>query len=255
MKVLILGGTGQARRLAEALNRLGVPLLYSIAGRLPVDDFPFPTRVGGFSGPERTSRQGLDALLRKHHITDVLDATHPFAARISETAATAAQAAGLPCWQLIRPYWQPHPDDQWHYLPDIEALGQALDAWQRPLITLGASGLPLVNRALPSQQMVIRSAQTLHVPPPHELVIARGPFNVSDELATLRRHGIDCVVTKDSGGHATSAKLHAARALKLPVLLLRRPALPVTSRQFDQPADLIRALCARPARACNEEKS
>ncbi|OIJ67802.1 cobalt-precorrin-6A reductase [Streptomyces mangrovisoli] len=223
--LLILGGTTEARELAAALvAHPGARVTTSLAGRVSRPGaLEGELRVGGFGGAE-----GLAAWLRAERVDVLVDATHPFAAAITANAARAAAATGLPLVVLRRPGWRPGLGDRWHSvssLPEAAALLPELGG--RVLLTTGRLGLAAFAH-LAGLHFVVRSVEPPEPPmPPHtEVLLARGPFTVADESALLRAHRIDVVVTKDSGGTATSAKLTAARELGVPVVLVRRPPLP-----------------------------
>ncbi len=223
--VLILGGTTEARRLAAALAaRPGTRVTTSLAGRVTRPGaLAGEVRVGGFGGPD-----GLAAWLRGERVDAVVDATHPFAATITANAATAAAAARVPLLVLRRPGWRPGPGDRWHPVPSLEAAAALLPGLgHRVFLTTGRLGLAAFA-GLAELSFVVRSVEPPGPPlPPHtDVLLARGPFTVADETALLREHRVDVLVTKDSGGAATSAKLTAARGLGLPVVVVRRPSLP-----------------------------
>ncbi|MFJ3230683.1 cobalt-precorrin-6A reductase [Streptomyces sp. NPDC086787] len=223
--VLILGGTAEARTLAAALAaRPVVRVTTSLAGRVArpgtVDG---NLRVGGFGGA-----QGLADWLREHRVDAVVDATHPFAESITANAATAAEATGIPLVVLRRPGWRPAPGDRWHPVPSLDAAAAALPGLgRRVFLTTGRLGLAAFAH-LTDLHFVVRSVDPPEPPmPPHtEVILARGPFTEDGELALLREHRVDVLVTKDSGGEATAAKLTAARGLGLSVVVVRRPPLP-----------------------------
>ncbi|MBX7548272.1 cobalt-precorrin-6A reductase [Streptomyces sp. NPDC048665] len=223
--VLILGGTTEARRLAADLAaRPGVRVTTSLAGRVATPGaLPGEVRTGGFGGA-----QGLADWLRAHHVDALVDATHPFAESITANAARAAAATGIPLTVLRRPGWRPVPGDRWYDVPSLPAAAETLPRLgRRVFLSTGRLGLAVFAR-LTDLHFVVRSVDPPEPPlPPHtELVLARGPFTVADETDLLRAHRIDVLVTKDSGGGATAAKLTAARDLGLPVVVVRRPALP-----------------------------
>ncbi|MER5748367.1 cobalt-precorrin-6A reductase [Streptomyces sp. NPDC002088] len=223
--ILVLGGTTEARRLAAGLAaRPGVRVTTSLAGRVSRPAaLEGDVRVGGFGGAD-----GLAAWLREHQVDAVADATHPFAAGITANAARATAATGLPLVVLRRPGWQPGPGDRWHPVASLDAAAELLPRiGQRVLLTTGRLGLAAFAR-LTELHFVVRSVEPPDppMPPDTQVLLARGPFTVADESALLRAHRIDVVVTKDSGGEATAAKLTAARELGLPVVVVRRPALP-----------------------------
>ncbi|MFE9675267.1 cobalt-precorrin-6A reductase [Streptomyces sp. NPDC006259] len=223
--VLVLGGTTEARELAAALAaRPGVRVTSSLAGRVSRPGaLAGDVRVGGFGGAD-----GLAAWLGEHGADAVVDATHPFAAGITANAARATTAAGVPLVVLRRPGWRPGPGDRWHPVGSLAQAAELLPAvGGRVFLTTGRLGLAAFAH-LTAPYFVVRAVEPPEPPmPPHtEVVLARGPFTVADELVLLREHRIDVLVTKDSGGAATAAKLTAARRLGLPVVVVRRPPLP-----------------------------
>lgn len=226
LDVLILGGTSEAlaiaRQLAEGPH---FHARYSIAGvtRRPVLP-PVEVRVGGFGGPE-----GLARDLRERRTGLLVDATHPFARQMSANAGEAARATGVPLLAVRRPAWEPASGDRWIRVSDMTAAAAALGPdRRRVLLTVGRKDLaPFVG--VPHHRYVVRSVD----PPPAELlppdctcIAARGPFTLEDERVLIRRHGIEIMVTKNSGGRATAAKLVAARERGLPVVMVDRPPLP-----------------------------
>ncbi|MEU2585919.1 cobalt-precorrin-6A reductase [Streptomyces avermitilis] len=225
LHVLVLGGTTEARELAASLApRPGVRVTTSLAGRVSrPGTVEGDVRVGGFGGAE-----GLAVWLREHRVDAVVDATHPFAAGITANAARAAAATGVPAVVLRRPGWRPGPGDRWHAVASLPAAADLLpDLGRRVFLTTGRLGLAAFAHQA-ELHFVVRSVESPEppMPPDTEVVLARGPFTVADELGLLREHRIDVLVTKDSGGAATSAKLTAARTLGLPVVVVRRPPLP-----------------------------
>ncbi|WP_129305515.1 cobalt-precorrin-6A reductase [Streptomyces sp. L2] len=223
--VLVLGGTTEARRLAAALTALpGVRVTTSLAGRVARPGaVPGDVRVGGFGGAA-----GLAAWLREHAVDALVDATHPFAEAITANAARAAAGTGVPAVALRRPGWRPGPGDAWHTVPSLDAAAEALPRLgRRVFLTTGRLGLAAFA-GLTDLHFVVRSVDPPGppLPPDTEVVLARGPFTLADERALLRAHRVDVLVTKDSGGEATAAKLTAARELGLPVVVVRRPPLP-----------------------------
>ncbi|SDJ48218.1 cobalt-precorrin-6A reductase [Streptomyces indicus] len=223
--VLILGGTTEARALATALAaRPGLRVTTSLAGRVSAPArLEGEVRVGGFGGAD-----GLGAWLRDARVDALVDATHPFAAAMSTHAAQAAARTGVPMVALRRPGWSAGPGDVWHdarSLPEAAELLPALG--HRVFLTTGRLGLGAFAH-LTDQHFLVRSVEPPDPPlPPHtEVLLARGPFTPDGERELLRTHRIDVLVTKDSGGAATAAKLGAARELGIPVVVVRRPAAP-----------------------------
>jgi precorrin-6A/cobalt-precorrin-6A reductase len=221
-QVLVLGGTGEARRLAAALLAAGVPVLSSLAGRVAEPVLPEgEVRIGGFGGVD-----GLAAWLSEHRPRAVVDATHPFAARITGSAARAAAETGTPLLRLQRPGWVPGPGDSWRFVDSLAAAAEAVAGYRSVFVTTGRQGVAAFA-ALPGR-VLVRAVDPPDSPLPAgaTLLLARGPFSLADEEALMREHQVDVVVTKDSGGALTEAKLTAARQLGLPVVLVRRPPLP-----------------------------
>jgi precorrin-6A/cobalt-precorrin-6A reductase len=239
--ILILGGTAEARALATALHDDGLAITSSLAGRVANPRLPVgEVRIGGFGGPDALARW-----LTEHQVAAIVDATHPFAARISASAARAARTAGVPLLRLVRPEWSERPGDRWHRVDDLAAAAAAIAGLgERVLLTTGRQGLAAfagIDAAWFLVRCVDRPDPPL--PPRHELLLDRGPYTLEGELALVDRHAIDLLVTKHSGGTHTQAKLDAARARGLPVIVVRRPAGP------DVPVEETVAGAARWARA------
>lgn len=213
----MLGGTGEARRLAAALAvEPGVHVVSSLAGRVREPALPpGDVRIGGFGGPA-----GLAAWLRAHGTAAVVDATHPFAARMSAHAAAAAEETGVPLLALRRPGWPPEPG--WVLVDSLAAAAARLPGLgERVLLTTGRGGLAAFAGS--DRWFLLRSVDPPSPPAPRrlEVVLDRGPFTLDGERALLRAHRIDVLVTKDSGGPAP--KLAAARAEGVAVVVVRRP--------------------------------
>ncbi|MGS1093577.1 cobalt-precorrin-6A reductase [Aquamicrobium terrae] len=226
MRILILGGTTEARQAAEklaALPELDVAL--SLAGRTenPVRQ-PVPVRVGGFGGAE-----GLARHLAEQRVDLLIDATHPYAARISANAAKAAQQAGVAILALRRPGWEQREGDRWTFAEDVtDAVGALGHAPRRVFLSIGRQEAGAFAAA--SQHFyLVRSVDPVEPPlaaPDVRYILARGPFAEEAELALLGENRIDAVVSKDSGGAASYGKIAAARALGIEVIMIRRPVLP-----------------------------
>jgi len=236
-RVLLLGGTGDALAIARRLTK---PHVYSIAGlaRVPAD-LACEVRVGGFGGVA-----GLIGYLHANDIALLVDATHPYAAQMSRHAREACTAAGIPLWAVRRPAWQPQPGDDWREAANWRGVVEEIAAFRRPLFTLGREPLAHLDEIPASQHWTIRCLD------PHEgnaradIIDARGPFNIAGERALIDAARIDVIVSKNSGGKATEAKLAVARERGLPVVMLARPALPAAEREFDDPASAFDALLA-----------
>ena len=220
MTVLLLAGTAEARALADELSGK-VPLIVSLRGVTGAPlDYAGDLRTGGFGGAE-----GLARYLRAEGIRAVVDATHPFAARMTANAAQACQSAGVPCLRLQRPAWPLQPG--WTEVADMAAAVAALPVGARVFLATG-SGSDLAPIAVrPDLSALLRVIEKPeHVPPNVDLLIARPPFGEADERALMAREGITHLVAKNAGGAAGHAKLGAADRLGMQVLLIRRPPLP-----------------------------
>ena len=222
--LLLLGGTAEARELAAAVDAQGINVISSLAGRVSRPRLPAgEVRIGGFGGPDALARW-----LGEHGITHVVDATHPFAERISASAARACPAAGVELLRLERPGWSERPGDRWRWVGDLEGAAALVPTLgQRVLLTTGRQGLAAFAH-VDAAWFLIRCVEppATPLPPRSELLLDRGPYTLEGELKLIDDHAIDLVVTKDSGGTHTSAKLDAARERELPVLLVRRPPRP-----------------------------
>ena len=246
-RLLLLGGTSEARALSERLAReSGVEAIVSLAGRTraPLAS-PLPTRIGGFGGVE-----GLRRYLLESRINRVIDATHPFAERISANARAACAALGLPLAVLAREAWRRRPGDRWVEVPDmagaVAALGQPP---RRVFLTIGRLSVPAF-RAASQHFYLIRSIEAPEpgeLPPSAELILARGPFSRDDEMRLMRAHDIDVLVTKNSGGPLTYAKIEAARALSLETIVVSPPGAQAERRLENIEAALDFARAKRPA--------
>jgi precorrin-6A/cobalt-precorrin-6A reductase len=239
VRILILGGTGEARALAAELVAARVDVLSSLAGRVAQPRLPDgPVRVGGFGGAE-----GLAEFLRAERITAVIDATHPFAGQITAHAAQAAARAGVPLLVLRRPEWAAAPS--WDLVPDVGGAAEAVRAWpgESVFLTTGRRDLD-VFAADDRHRFLVRTVDPPEgpVPPRMTLVLDRGPYTVEGETALMRSHGVGLLVTKNSGGSMTEAKLLAARDLGVQVVMVERPPLPEGSVVVPTVAQAVRWL-------------
>ena len=220
-RVLILGGTGEARALAATLVDAGVRVVSSLAGRVRDPALPAgQVRVGGFGGVD-----GLAAWLRDRDVAAVVDATHPFASTMTAHAVDACAATGVPLVVLRRPGWPAEPD--WIWADSLVAAAALLPSLgKRVFLTTGRTSLAAFAEL--DLEFLVRCVDPPSGPMPRRarVLLDRGPFTVDDERALMREHGVDVLVTKDSGGPLTSAKLAAARAEGVQVLVVRRPPLP-----------------------------
>ena len=224
-RILILGGTAEARRLAVRLApRAELAVTLSLAGRTASPAAQsVPVRIGGFGGAD-----GLADYLTVERIEAVIDATHPYAATISANAASAAQRANVPLLALRRAPWVAVVGDRWIEVADVTGAVRALaGAPRRVFVALGRKELQPFVRA-PQHHYLVRSIDPVDPPlavPHADYITSRGPFDEAAERALLAQHRIDIVIAKNSGGSASYGKIAAARALGLPVIVLRRPVL------------------------------
>lgn len=217
MRILLLGGTTEARELATRLE--GHEVVSSLAGRVAAPVLPDgDVRVGGFGGAD-----GLADYLREQRIDAVVDATHPFAEHITDNAFAAAREAGVRHVLLRRPGFEPR--EEYVVVPDVHAAASTLERGSHVFLTIGRQQVSAFLHV--DAWFLVRAIDPPHaLPPRHVLVLDRGPFDVAAERELMQRHAIDTLVTKDSGGTATEAKLEAAADLDVRVVVVARPPLP-----------------------------
>jgi precorrin-6A/cobalt-precorrin-6A reductase len=241
LRVLILGGTADANRLAAALaDDPYIDAVLSYAGRTRN---PLPPaiawRVGGFGGVA-----GLVDYLRAENIDRVIDATHPFAAQMSANAIAACDIAGVPLLALERGPWQPVPGDHWTEVDDVTAAAEALGPKaRRVFLGIGRQHLQAFA-AYPQHAYLVRLVDPPHEPlplPNAEVTVARGPFDRAGDRTMLENFRADIVVARNAGGNAASAKIEAARDLALPVVMIRRPHI-TARRTVETVAEVLRWL-------------
>lgn len=223
-RVLVLGGTGEARELAELAVAAGVDVVSSLAGRVRRPRLPVgAVRTGGFGGVT-----GLADYLRAEQISCVIDATHPFAATMTEHAVDACAATSTPLLRLRRAVWSPGPDDHWHRVSDMVAAAEHVArCGGRIFVTTGRQdvGVFATNRDAWFLVRVV-DPPTAPLPANSDVLFARGPYRYDDEAELMRANRITVLVTKNSGGALTRAKLDAARDLGVEVVMVDRPVEP-----------------------------
>ncbi len=221
MTILILGGTIEARALAAELAGAGSAVLTSLAGRVREPTLPAGSvRIGGFGGVD-----GLVAFLRTQGIRAMVDATHPFAAQISSHAAAAAALTGVPLLRLERPGWADHPQSAaWTWVADVAAARAAAQAYPHPFLTTGRQSLPAFL-SWADRSVLARVVDPPETPVPERwtLITTRGPYDYAAECSLMAGYGVGVLLTKDSGGSHTVAKIDAAVDLGIPVVIIARP--------------------------------
>jgi precorrin-6A/cobalt-precorrin-6A reductase len=232
VKVLLLGGTSESRQLAAAVAGVpGIELITSLAGRVaepaPVSGH---TRIGGFGGAD-----ALAQWIRDNAVDALVDATHPFAATITAHADYAARTTGVAHLVLTRPPWIASTDDQWTTVASLPEAAASIEPGSRVFLTIGRQGVHHFA-GVADAWFLIRSIDppTGAVPPHTTLELGRGPFDLAHESAMLADNRIDLLVTKNSGGTMTRAKLDAARSASIPVLMISRPTVDISASTVDE---------------------
>jgi len=225
MCLLILGGTADGRKLAQALHQQSIPVIYSVAGLVRLPNVDCPVISGGF-----TQYGGLLPYIQSQKITAILDATHPYAQKMSATAVRVAKAQGIPCWRFHRKPWQPQAGDIWHNFTTWDEVLVALKPKASVFLTAGQIPQTVVDALAEhvGQRHILRTAvkPTLNLPPSFTWIKAIGPFQFEDELNTMQAYGIDALVCKNSGGDSIIEKLNVSRQLAIPVFMMTRPEIP-----------------------------
>lgn len=242
MKILLLGGTLEAKKIAKALialkNELDLEIIYSIAGLVRKPELDCEIILGGFSRfTNANNRKGLTEYLLAEKIDYLLDATHPFASKMTQQAIQSAQNVGIPYGAFVRAEWTEQEGDHWCLLEDehqlLNELALAVNTGSKNIFyTLGQINKTLMleleaiaelNEVFGSARYIIRTAKETELPQYAHWIHAIGPFSIAEEKALLVKYNVDLIVSKNSGGDGTKAKLDAARELGIRVLMLQRP--------------------------------
>jgi len=224
--ILVLGGTADAVALARDLvTEPAFRVIYSLAGRTRTPTLPdCAVRLGGFGGTE-----GLVSYIRENHVAAIVDATHPFAAQMAANARAAAGLTGIPLFKFLRPAWDEPSDATWlHAATASDAAGIIDGRFGRVFLSSGLGDIAAFA-PLATVWFLVRSVEASDAPAAlarHHHITSRGPFDRAAETALLRDWQIDALVSKNSGGESTVAKLDAARALGIPMIMIDRPPVP-----------------------------
>ncbi len=234
-KLLLLGGTADGRVLAETLHKKNIQVIYSIAGLVRTPKVACDIISGGFS-----QYGGLDTFVHNNNIDAILDVTHPYAQKMSTTASVVAKKCSIPYWRFHREAWVPTEYDQWYEVEDYAETLVLINNkahWNQPSILLTAGQLPLdFLQQLPhlpaNKKHCLRTAvqPDIDLPDNVQWIKAIGPFSYKDELELMKKHQTTILLSKNSGGDSTVAKLQAARTLSIPVIMLKRPTLPTADK-------------------------
>lgn len=229
MKILIFGGTGEARELANQLVELGHDVTTSLAGRTRTPLLPQgEIRTGGFGGVPQ-----LMAFFTENAFKHIIDVTHPYAANMSGQLVPAAKGAGIPLLRLSRPVWNKPEGAVWIEVDNAGAAMRDLPEGAVPFLSLGHKEIGHIDN-WPKARCVVRLIETPEMPLPENahLILARPPYTLEGETALMREHGITHLVTKNSGGAQTRAKIDAAAALGIATYIIARPKL-VPAREVE----------------------
>jgi len=248
MKILILGGTSDAISIAQSLIKSHHEVTYSIAGIVRQPDLDCRVLSGGFriqntaQGKKQfdNGAAGMQWHIQQEGYELIVDATHPYAVQISENTVVSAKNVGVSVWRYLRTPWKELADDNWLEFDSMKGIISQLEPYQKPFFTVGREVFSNVDLRVPNQKWLVRSAgvEIANIPDITELKEI-GPFKLEDELALFKSHGVDALISKNSGGEAVAAKLEAARQLGIPVFMLQRPEKAPLERCFFSAQDLV----------------
>jgi precorrin-6A/cobalt-precorrin-6A reductase len=234
MNLLLLGGTADAKFLATGFHRQGITVIYSIAGLVRQPQLDCRVVSGGFS-----RLGGLDQFVEAQSIDAIVDATHPYAERMSNHAVAVARECRIPIWRYQRPAWNAQSSDSWKEFGDLQSLLPLLQPYRSVFFSAGQLHAEFVEQlhaqtGSSQQRHLLRTAKPVNfsLPPSMIWIEGIGPFDIDSERALFDHYAIDALVTKNSGGTATGAKLTVAQERGLPIFVLQRPSLAVTDREF-----------------------
>lgn len=242
MTILILGGIAESKALAQALIRQQQNIIYSIAGLVRTPELECAIHVGGFSTESMNGTDGLIQYCKDQKINLIIDATHPYAAEMSENAVAAATVLQIQCWRFERPGWNPNDYENWSSYNDINDLLGFIEPYYRPFFSIGKSALQYYHLKPDHQKWVIRSAKAFE---DHNGVIqinAIGPFDLAQEIELLKTYQIDCLISKNSGCSRVAAKMQAALQLGIPAFVQTRPVLAECDRVYGDIEQLVAAI-------------
>ncbi|WP_051369284.1 precorrin-6A reductase [Psychromonas arctica] len=240
MKVLVIGGTADGRKLATQLFELGFDVIYSIAGIVRKATVPGPVISGGF-----TQFGGLATYISDHKITHLIDATHPFAETMSNTIAQVSNDLSIPAIRFHRKPWPKTDNDYWVEVSEWPELIAKVAQHQSLFMTAGQISQDVIEQlAKQAKHLLLRTAMPAKVELPANVtwLKAIGPFLLEDEKQLLQAYKIDAIISKNSGGDATYAKIQAAAQAGIPVYQFKRPQLAPLQYEFDNAADCVALL-------------
>jgi len=237
MSLLLLGGTADGRRIASRLHDDGVQLVYSVAGLVRRPNVSCEVISGGF-------RQygGLECYIAQQKITAILDVTHPYAVQMSTTAATSARQCRIPYWRFHRQKWTQKNQSTWRHFSSWQTLMASLEQRKRLFLTVGQISQTDIDRLSKDRELVVlRTAVQPKISLPDNVVWLRaiGPFNDEGENQLMKQYCFDALVSKNSGGESTEAKLRAAERYQVTVYMLDRPLLPNADLEFTSDAHCV----------------
>ena len=234
MRLLLLGGTSEAKNIAQACINEGIDLIYSIAGLVRIPKLDCEIHVGGFS-----ESGGLSEFIKRENISAIMDATHPYAKKMSDQAVLSAQQCTIPVWRYLRPAWQKEPLDNWQEHEDWSALLKSIKPCKSVFLSAGQPSFDVLTvlgqYQATGQRQTLRTAVSCQYPLPTDMewIKAIGPFSWQQEFELMKSRKVDALISKNSGGSATFEKLKVAQALGIAVHILKRPVLMACDKEFN----------------------